>query len=465
MPSSIETEIEPSVHILPVGGMYEFDYNGEHSYITELLAQANTSGGNSVVIQFTIPPATDYVNWRCYACLVDLREGDWCLATFTSGTSGLPVFRDVVHQNEVCMNEYVFECCSCNTIQSTRNNLHRVAIRGTPESFELYEYDLYCRQCIINGNVEFYYCRICGGRFVYNLFDHEEDSCINCYEQSESNRGSVIRSYSYKPKPIFMYGNGVTLREPEANQLFLGAEIELEMRNLYSGDLEETANETADIVGKQAYLKHDGSLDNGFEVVTHPGTITWWHEPDNVVLNALKNLLGRCKSYHSSNCGMHIHMSKDAFTSFHLMRFLHFIYNNQYFVEFIAQRRSTSYANFSNSEKNAVVRNAKLKYSSVGRFVAVNLENAATIELRVFKGNLEPFRILKNIEFAQALYEYTREEADMTEAKLEVLYDGDHQGIALYTKDLTPRGFKNWVSSREESFPHLNEYLAVWKGR
>lgn len=465
MPSSIETEVEPSVHTLPAGGMYEFDYNGEHSYITELAAEADSIGRHVVVIQFTAPLATDYTHWRCYACLVDLREGDQCLAAFTLEQPGLPVFRNVVHQNENCMTEYVFECCSCNIIQSTQNNLHRVAVQRTNDPFNLYEYDSYCRQCINNRNVEQYYCRTCGGMFTCDLFEHEDDTCIMCFEQTESNRESAIRSYSYKPKPIFMYGNGVTLRQPEAAQLFLGAEIELEMRNAYSSDLEETANETADIVGKQAYLKHDGSLDNGFEVVTHPGTIEWWHEPDNVVLNALKNLLGRCKSYHSSNCGMHIHMSKDAFTSFHLMRFLHFIYNNQHFVEFIAQRRSTSYANFSTSEKNSVVSNAKTKYSRAGRFVAVNLENAATIELRVFKGNLEPFRILKNIEFAQALYEYTKEEADMTENKLEVLYDGDHQGIALYTKDLTPRGFKNWVSSREELFPHLNEYLAVWKGR
>ena len=452
---------------LPPAGMYEFNFNGEHLAVTELLAEELRQGRSGVVIPATVSGTTDGIEWRCYSCLNNLAEGEVGWVTFESGLrDGQPVYRSIVHQNPNCMTEYVFECQSCNNIVSYRNDSTRVARSRTNDDYSLYEYNSYCRACINNGQVEFYYCNRCGNRFDYSLFDHDEDVCRNCEENRDSDRGSVIRSYGYKPSPRFMYGDGVLLRQPtQEATLFLGAEIELEMRNLYSNDLESTAKETSLIVGREAYLKHDGSLDNGFEVVTHPGTIDWWHEPENVVLAALKNLLGRCKSYHSSNCGMHIHMSKDAFTSFHLMRFLHFVYNNQYFVEFIAQRRSTSYANFSNYEKNTIVRHAKEKYSSNGRFVAVNLENSDTIELRVFKGNLEPFRILKNIEFAQALYEYTKEEEHMTSTVLMELNDTNPQGIALYTKDLTPRGFKNWVSSRETSFPHLNEYLAVWKGR
>lgn len=309
--------------------------------------------------------------------------------------------------------------------------------------------------------------------FVPSIFNLSNDRCVRCDERGsfELSYGSVIQNYSYKPRPKFMYPGGVRLNDVPHNALFLGAEIELEARNGYAHQLEAMAVETRDIVSGQAYLKHDGSLSNGFEVVTHPGTIEWWQEEDNKVLLSLANLTGRCRSFHSSNCGMHIHMSKGAFTSFHLMRFLHFIYNNQQFVEFIAQRRSTGYARFNLSDKRAVVKNAKTKYGSSGRFVAVNLENAETIELRVFKGNLEPFRVLKNIEFAHALYMYTKPSIENGDEVLEGLDDNRPEEVTLYTKDLTTRGFKNWVHAQESedggtpSYPNLDQYLAVWKGR
>ena len=67
---------------------------------------------------------------------------------------------------------------------------------------------------------------------------------------------------SYKPDPIF-YGKGPR---------YLGAELEIDG----AGECSENAQEILNLANgdwELIYCKHDGSLDDGFEVVTHPMTL------------------------------------------------------------------------------------------------------------------------------------------------------------------------------------------------
>ena len=63
----------------------------------------------------------------------------------------------------------------------------------------------------------------------------------------------------------------------------------------------------------QLYCKHDGSLDDGFEPVTHPMSLSY-HRTE-IPWEALLREAVRMGylSHQSGTCGLHIHVSREAF--------------------------------------------------------------------------------------------------------------------------------------------------------
>ena len=95
--------------------------------------------------------------------------------------------------------------------------------------------------------------------------DDDEDTpyCYHCAENYR--RCSGIHAYSYKPKPIFR-GEGMR---------FFGVELEIDE----GGELEANAKELLKLANSEAdefiYCKSDGSLSEGFEIVSHPFTLDY----------------------------------------------------------------------------------------------------------------------------------------------------------------------------------------------
>jgi hypothetical protein len=83
------------------------------------------------------------------------------------------------------------------------------------------------------------------------------------------------------------------------------------------------------------------------------------------------------------------------------------IYDNQRQVERIAGRSNNNYATF--QDKGKLVPKLKEGNQTNGRYSAINTENDATLEVRVFKGSLRKERVLSAIEFVTASVEYTRD--------------------------------------------------------
>ena len=102
---------------------------------------------------------------------------------------------------------------------------------------------------------------------------HEDDAyyldgetyCRDCYED-EREESNLIHEYGYKPNPIF-YGEG--------NRYF-GIELEIDGAGRdddFAEELLDIANAHADLL----YIKTDGSLDDGMELVSHPCTMEYHH--------------------------------------------------------------------------------------------------------------------------------------------------------------------------------------------
>ena len=311
------------------------------------------------------------------------------------------------------------------------NNCNEYELRG---SMRQWEGERYCEGCY-SSNV--YSCEDCN----YLYWDGDNHDCPNDEHEDES----VIHSFSYKPSPYF-FGEA---------KYHLGFELEVETRSQspsrYSGA--ETAQ---DELGAHAYMKEDGSLNDGFEIVTHPHTLSEYRS--NFNWHALDKLRRQgYRSWSTETCGLHVHISRTAFgitnedgvhytriilaRQAHELRFMKLIYDNQRQVERIAGRNNTNYASF--MDKGNLVRKVKYGSQNNGRYSAVNTDNNDTLEVRVFRGSLRKERVLSALEFVHACAEYTRD----------LPVNGKNRA-------LTWLHFTAYVSTHAETYPNLSTIMS-----
>lgn len=212
--------------------------------------------------------------------------------------------------------------------------------------------------------------------------------CDDCARPDDSR----VHDSDYSPRPVF-HGQG---------PLFLG--MELELRTTVHGyeDSVATANSHLDGVG---YLKHDGSISCGFELVTHPMSFDYAISEFPWSLLTRLRLLG-CHT--DDEVGIHIHVSRAGFDSpAHIYRWLKLVYRNETHVTALARRRDSQWASFDPDTRDMAKHLAHGGHGW-GRYHAINARPAHTFELRVFASSLDRREVKAALGFAHASVEYTR---------------------------------------------------------
>lgn len=261
--------------------------------------------------------------------------------------------------------------------------------------------DVVCDGC---RDENYNYCDDCGE------YRHHRNPCPCCQ------KSDLIQSYSYKPYARF-HGT------PKGLEGYVGVELEVN-----TSDLVEHAEAVIDQLGNDhVYLKEDGSIGEGFEVVTHPHTFAeqrklWenWEAPSGMT------------SARSGKCGIHVHYSRAGLSDLHINRMVVFLNapENLRFIECIAQRSNNNYCRV----KSKCITSQR----SYDRYEALNLCNDRTIEFRIFRGNTRKERILKCIEFAVATVNWTRDRS---------------------YRDLSYSNFIVYVQKNAKQYPHLNSFI------
>lgn len=229
-------------------------------------------------------------------------------------------------------------------------------------------------------------------------------------EDEDDEYGPIINGYSYKPSPKYYRLNNDNDKTP-----FFGIELEVERKN--SNDIRHS--EMAEMIEHEHwYFKSDGSLTDGFEIVTHPLTFNYIKQTFKTFEDSLKLLIdNNYNSYNANTCGMHVHITKKCFTTWHLYRFLKFFVENKEFIVSISQRKMEKlkkWANIEDDNESELIYKAKKKNGNNERYVAVNLRNNATIEIRIFRGTLNFNSFMKNIEFCHSVFMYTKENNEIS---------------------------------------------------
>ena len=303
-----------------------------------------------------------------------------------------------------------FHCEFCTSI-CDESDLHSVRTGRR-------ECQLWCVDCIdYNG----FYCDDCDETFSNNWESRttmrsrivcescasEYEFCEDCYEvMDECECGSrLIHDYSYKPYPVFHTGTE-EVRNVRTG-LHFGVELETEMRTeQHRDEIAEFITSAVSDGEDSLYLKSDGSLYHGIEIVSHPRTYASWLEYSefNNLLTSLRQ--HDVRSWNTTSCGLHVHMSRAAFTDSHLMRFAMFFTRNEADIVVLAARVS-NYANFNPLREKLAM---KVKGQGTNHFDALNLGHpgSPTVECRIFKPSLRFERVIGAIQFLNALYEYTK---------------------------------------------------------
>jgi len=262
------------------------------------------------------------------------------------------------------ISESYIECNDCGGIDDQNDSIY---VAG---------YDNYVGSC-------------CSDNYRYHEqhdeYYHDDDYPYD--EDDEDGYYNGVYGYDYdvteQLSPIY-HGNEKRL---------LATEIEVERRNDCSSNIAEMVATTMD---NFALCKHDGSLNNGFEIVSAPATISALKEGWTKFCEA--NYSDQLSSWHTSTCGMHIHVDRTSLTPLEIGKLLVFVNgkSNSKFMEAIAGRDSRQWS----AKKYKTIKDA-LQRSD--KYEALATHKPKTIEFRIFRGNIAKQGIMRNIEFVDAL--------------------------------------------------------------
>ena len=243
------------------------------------------------------------------------------------------------------------------------------------------------------GCYKAYYCESCGDRFSGNNLSRQYGCCSACASYEKLVEKTKVNSYHYQPEVRFYTQPEYYVKDGKD---FKGCGIELEVD--IGGERNDMSAMAVNMLKDEIYVKHDGSLCNGFEIVTYPHTyealmsMNW--------KNTLRELmLYGYKSHDSNRCGLHMHISRTLFNQTAVPKLMYFYDKFRNDLLLFARRdreRADRWARAWITEPNNITYDNECeKYATFNecgrhdyRYRAVNIINRNTVEIRLVRGTL-----------------------------------------------------------------------------
>ena len=319
---------------------------------------------------------------------------------------------------ESCRDSYTWTCPDC--YRTFSDNISGYDIHGQDRTVcrscrNSYSHCEGCSEWFDSDEVEDGYCSSCA-----------EDSCADENAPSEVVSARIARDtvaihdyhdVRWRPRLIF-YG--------DPKQIPYGIELEVNAAN-------STAWATLELLQsphkEHVFLENDSTLvSGGYEIISHPHTV---EEHRKLWSSFFRNLPQGVTSYKTGECGMHVHIDRKRLTKLQIQKILVFVNapENEHFITKIAQREATRWCQR---------KPKKLTHDAQDHHDAVYLGNDATVEIRIFRGTVREDRFWKNLEFVDAMVQWTRD---------------------ISYRDLTYQKFVDYVKSHQTQYKYLFGYL------
>lgn len=293
-------------------------------------------------------------------------------------------------------------------------------------------------------------CSACG---ALHIGMRDRFRCRECNEEPSS--PARIRAFNAPPPPMFFVSERERPYAQGDRRPYFGVELEVEYARC--DDPASVLEPLMSARAERMILKSDGSLTHGVEIVTSPHSLARWQQDSAEWAVMLNTLAGAgMRSYDPGTCGMHVHVSRAAFTPTQAYCVQGFVLTHEPLMGVIAQRQSNRYSTFASSAtKNEMLAKARLcsrrtsnncgprgiTASHGSRYEVVNIGTKPTLEFRMFRGTLNHASFYKNIEAVAAIIEFAK-----TRGVVNARRQAGSQFVAF-------------VYANHRTYPHLHAFM------
>ena len=290
-----------------------------------------------------------------------------------------------------CIDEHCFYCHDCQTYRL--NTEYHIEYRD----------ETICESC----SSEYYYCNRCERYVFSDDYNGNRDCCCDCRPDDDTG----VQDYHESNNWEFIGGC-----DPGWKGKWRGIGVELEIdRNNEDRNIEEKTVSAIRDVYDNLKFEYDGSLEYGFEIITHPHTV------DEFYNIGWERILDICRnngyvSHNAKNCGLHIHFSRAMFgygekqQACNISKLINFFETYWYDILKISRRTEKQADDYARRYGVTNISDVKRlgKSKKEGRYYAVNNTNPDTVEIRIMRGTLNPKTFLSCIDFCVNIVKNSR---------------------------------------------------------
>lgn len=326
-----------------------------------------------------------------------------------------------IYTCEHCSSSFHEDETASYTVINKYNEIERICENCIHSS--IYRYTDNTDYPVHENNTYLYYNTVNDNYLYFDSIADLEYYCtcngLNYNLDNELKQASLILD-DLSMYEIYDYQTEVLVDNLDKDVIYYGVELEVELDDSEEGDRDDAF----DMFIKKYYsntnncmdflCKEDGSLNDGFEIVSKP---LEYLDCIKYLSRISESLKGCNLTSHSENsCGFHIHISKSPLSQNQIDFMIAFlnIRDNQLLIQKIGNREFNQYCKSSkielendlldNIELADLIRNRVDKYN---RYVVLNTIPQNTIEFRFFKGSFNETRMHSYIQFVNALIKYS----------------------------------------------------------
>ena len=231
-------------------------------------------------------------------------------------------------------------------------------------------------------------------RRPFSNIDNQEEYRLNgtCIQKVVINT-DIITEYHSNCKDNF-------IGRPYKN-MYVGVEIEVEYKDVSAKKTTLRALQSLQkntLFRDKFVLERDGSLNNGFELITQPHSLEDIKETLKII-NEIPNVVAE------DTCGVHVHVSKkDVNADIHCFVFNALgVFNSNWLTSFSERSKFRYCQKFNTVSRNKLTIDSMSWFSySSDKYGMINLGKESTVEFRLFAGSTDYNRIVACVEFSLA---------------------------------------------------------------
>ena len=302
-----------------------------------------------------------------------------------------------------------------------------------------HEHYIVCNRCKSSFERNLQTCADCGGLFTTYNGERIRGQWY-CYDCAGAHRPpDVIADYHQGDMPIvFQYASDET---PASDVFKTGAEIETECtRDTEPNDVAYDIHEIMNNSKQLCKFEHDGSLTNGFEIITQPGSIAWYYEHRPLIRQLFEKLNSYNCSYQDFNgcdrCGLHLHVNRSFFKDYDYENRLCYLFQRlKEQLRVFSQRRNFDYCHFCYNTITWDNVYYEKRSNMQGHGSAINCANRDTIEFRIYRGTTNFEQFMSYIEFTYNLCKLVRDTTDIDRIERTTFKDVVNYSDTIYLRD------------------------------